>query len=83
VLVSTPWVPAAMFCYLAVMALFTHAFRQGGSVTVLYPVYATTFIWAAVFGMLFYGQPIRPIHLLGMALLLAGMYCMGVGNATR
>ena len=82
-LLLTPWVPAAMGCSLAVMALFSIAFRQGGTVTVLYPIYATTFIWAAVIAMLFYQQPIRPIHLLGMVLLVAGMYCMGVGNAAR
>jgi multidrug transporter EmrE-like cation transporter len=77
----SPWVWAGMACYVTVMLLFTHAFRQGGTVTVLYPIYATTFIWAAVIGQLFYGQPIRPIHVLGMLLLIGGMYLMGVGNA--
>ena len=80
-LLATPWIPAAMLCYLAVMGLFTHAFRQGGTVGVLYPVYASTFIWAAVLGRVFYQQPIRPVHVLGMALLVAGMCCMGWGGA--
>jgi hypothetical protein len=35
----------------------------------------------AVAGVLFYQQPIRPIHVLGMVLLAAGTYRMGVGNA--
>lgn len=78
----SPWVWTGMVCYVLVMMLFTHAFRQGGTVTVLYPIYASTFIWAAVLGMLFYGQPIRPVHVLGMLLLVAGMYLMGVGNAS-
>jgi multidrug transporter EmrE-like cation transporter len=82
-LLLTPWVPAAMVCYLTVMALFSYAFSRGGTVTVLYPIYATTFIWAAIMGMLLYQQPIRAIHVLGMVLLVAGMYCMGVGNAAR
>ena len=34
-------------CYGAVMALFVAAFRRGGELSVLYPLYATTFIWAA------------------------------------
>jgi multidrug transporter EmrE-like cation transporter len=82
-LLLTPWVLAAMACYLAVMGFFSYAFRQGGTVTVLYPIYATTFIWAAVIGLVLYQQPIRLIHVVGMALLVAGMYCMGVGNAAR
>jgi multidrug transporter EmrE-like cation transporter len=75
-----PWILAGMACYLAVMFLFTRAFRAGGAVTVLYPVYASTFIWAALIALVFYGQPIRSVHVLGMALLIAGIYLMGVGN---
>jgi multidrug transporter EmrE-like cation transporter len=65
-------------CYLTVMGLFVHAFRRGGSVTVLYPIYASTFIWAAVIAWLFYQQPVRPIHVAGMVLLVSGMLLMGV-----
>jgi drug/metabolite transporter (DMT)-like permease len=63
--------------YIAVMVLFVAAFRKGGSLTVLYPVYATTFIWAAFIAHIAYGQPIRPVHVAGMALLVGGMYLMG------
>jgi len=66
-----------VMAYIAVMVLFVAAFRKGGSLTVLYPVYATTFIWAAVIAYFAYGQPIRPIHLAGMVLLVGGMYLMG------
>ena len=64
-------------CYIAVMALFVAAFRRGGALTVLYPVYASTFIWAAVIALLAYGTPIRLVNIAGMALLAAGMYLMG------
>lgn len=77
----SPWILGGMACYVAVMFLFTQAFRAGGTVTVLYPVYALTFIWAAILGLVLFGQPIRPIHLLGMVLLVSGIYMMGVGNA--
>ena len=46
---------AGVVCYVAVMVLFVAAFKKGGSLTVLYPVYATTFIWAAVIGLYAYG----------------------------
>lgn len=64
-------------CYVAVMALFVAAFRRGGELTVLYPVYASTFIWAALIAWWAYGQPIRPANVAGMIVLIAGMYLMG------
>lgn len=68
---------AGVICYLAVMVLFVAAFKRGGALSVLYPIYATTFIFAAMIGLLAYGVPIKPIHVCGMAFLVAGMYLMG------
>lgn len=75
-LLLSPWAWTGMACYVTVMLLFTNALRLGGSVRVLYPLYASTFLWAAVLSLLLFGQPIRPIHGLGMALLIAGIVCM-------
>jgi len=66
-----------VICYIGVMVLFVAAFKKGGSLTVLYPIYASTFIWAALIALMAYGTPIRPINILGMGLLLGGMYLMG------
>jgi multidrug transporter EmrE-like cation transporter len=66
-----------VLCYIAVMILFIAAFKRGGSLSVLYPLYASTFIWAALIGLWAYGVPIRPINIAGMVLLVAGMYLMG------
>ena len=66
-----------VICYLAVMVLFVAAFKKGGALSVLYPIYATTFIWAALIAWMIYGTPIWPINVCGMALLVAGMYLMG------
>ncbi|MGZ5003348.1 MAG: hypothetical protein ACXWBM_09165 [Chthoniobacterales bacterium] len=68
---------AGVVCYVAVMVLFVAAFKRGGALTVLYPIYATTFVWTAVIAWMVYAVPIRPINLCGMALLVAGMYLMG------
>src|ERR1700693_2827088 len=35
-------------CYVAVMVLFVAAFKRGGALATLYPIYASTFIWAAL-----------------------------------
>ena len=64
-------------CYVAVMILFVAAFKKGGALTVLYPIYATTFVWAAIIAWMVYAVPIRPINVGGMLLLIAGMYLMG------
>jgi multidrug transporter EmrE-like cation transporter len=66
-----------VICYVAVMILFVAAFKKGGALTVLYPIYATTFIWAAVIAWFVYGTPIRIANVGGMALLIGGMYLMG------
>ena len=46
--IVNPRLLAGVVCYVAVMALFVAAFKKGGSLTVLYPIYASTFIWAAL-----------------------------------
>ncbi|MCH9651335.1 MAG: hypothetical protein K0U98_24125 [Deltaproteobacteria bacterium] len=76
----SPWTLAGMGSYLLVLLLFTLAFRSGGTVVVLYPIYALTYVWAAVIGRVLFDQPIRPVHLFGMLLLVAGMMCMGAGH---
>src|SRR5205085_419499 len=68
---------AGAACYIAVMILFIAAFKRGGSLSVLYPLYASTFIWAALISLWAYGVPIKPINVMGMALLVLGMYLMG------
>jgi multidrug transporter EmrE-like cation transporter len=72
-----PRLLGGVICYVAVMVLFVAAFKKGGSLTVLYPVYATTFIWAALLALVVYGTPIKPVNVAGMGLLVAGMYLMG------
>jgi multidrug transporter EmrE-like cation transporter len=65
-------------CYIAVMVLFVAAFKLGGSMSVLYPLYASTFIWGALIALVAYETPIRPVNVVGMALLVVGMYLMGL-----
>jgi drug/metabolite transporter (DMT)-like permease len=72
-----PRILAGALCYIAVMALFVAAFKRGGSLTVLYPIYATTFIWAALIALATDGTPVKPVNIAGMLVLIAGMYLMG------
>jgi multidrug transporter EmrE-like cation transporter len=63
-------------CYVAVMVLFVAAFKKGGAMTTLYPIYASTFIFAALIAWWAFGEPIKLVNVGGMALLIAGMYFM-------
>lgn len=74
---ANPRLLAGAACYVAVMVLFVAAFKRGGSLTVLYPIYATTFIWAALLALVFYATPIKLVNVGGMCLLVMGMYLMG------
>ena len=74
--VTNPYILLGMVSYLAVMGLFTYAFKLGGTVRVLYPIYASTFIWAALIASFRYHQAIDPIHTAGMVLLMVGIICM-------
>ena len=57
-----------VICYVTVMVLFVAGFKKGGELTVLYPIYASTFIWAAIISLIAYGTPIKPIHIVGMGM---------------
>ena len=75
--IANPRLIGGVLCYIGVMVLFVAAFKKGGSLTVLYPVYASTFIWAAILALMVYGTPIKPVNIMGMILLVSGMYFMG------
>jgi len=75
--VANPRILTGVVCYILVMVLFVAAFKRGGSLSVLYPVYASTFIFAAAISHFADGTPIRLPHVTGMALLVGGMYLMG------
>lgn len=74
--ITSPYIIIGMLMYVTVMVFFTYAFRVGGTVRVLYPIYATMFIWAALIAWMLHGDPIEPIHILGMVLLIAGIVLM-------
>ncbi len=76
--VLNPRILAGVVCYVSVMVLFVAAFRRGGSPAVLYPVYASSFIWAAVIGQMVYKTQITQLNVVGMLCLVLGMLLMGL-----
>ena len=67
-------------CYIVVMVLFVAAFRAGGAMSVLYPIYASTFIWGAIIARYAFEETIRPVNVAGMVVLILGMFLMGLGK---
>ena len=71
---------AGVMCYIVVMVLFVAAFKAGGAMSVLYPIYASTFIWGALIARVAFGEPIHLVNIAGMVVLIVGMYLMGAGK---
>jgi len=63
-----------VLCYVSIMFLFFFAFRIGGPLTVLYPIYATTFIWSLLIGIFLLGEKVNFYNLLGIGLIIVGVY---------
>ena len=61
-------------CYVSIMFIFIYAFRIGGALTILYPVYATTFVWALLIGVLFLGESVTAYKIAGIGCIIFGIY---------
>ena len=75
-----PLLLGGVVCYIGVMVLFVAAFKRGGAMSVLYPIYASTFIWGALIARVAFSEPIRLVNVVGMVVLVAGMFLMGMGK---
>ncbi len=64
-------------CYIGVTVLFVAGLKQKVATSAIYPVYATTFIWAALIEHSLYGRVLSLANFVGMALLVVGMYLLG------
>ena len=62
--------------FIGVMGLFVLAYRQGGRISIVYPFYATTFLWGALIGVWLEREPWSNWYLLGLGLILAGLAVM-------
>lgn len=59
--------------------MFIVSFKLGAQMSVVYPIYATTFIWAALIASYFEKEPINTIQILGMVSIVAGVMCITAG----
>lgn len=59
------------FC--GVMVLFVAAYKLGGRISIVYPFYATTFIWGAIIGRFIENEPLKLPYFLGLGLVMLGL----------
>lgn len=51
-----------------------------GSLTVLYPLVSLGYVWTLFWSRLFFHEPFNRSKLLGLLLILVGVFCIGLGN---
>lgn len=70
---------AGMVLFCGVMGCFVWAFKLGGRLSVVYPVYATTFVWGMALAVLVDGEPYSALQLSGIAVIVLGVAMLAAG----
>lgn len=65
--------------FLLSSVLFVAGLKHG-SLTVLYPMVSLGYVWTLFWSRLFFREPFNRSKLLGLALILVGVLCIGLGN---
>lgn len=71
------WVGVFLFCI--VMVFFVAAYKMGGRMSVVYPFYATTFIWGTLISYYLEKEPINISIVGGTLLIVAGLAWIAQG----
>ena len=70
----------ALFC--VVMVLFVVAYKMGGKVSVVYPFYATTFIWSTLIAMTILRESVSPLQWIGILAVTVGTAVIAAGQGS-
>ncbi len=73
-----PQVLVGVLLFCGVMVCFVFGYKLGGKISVVYPFYATTFIWGALIGILLEKEPWHPLLLIGLIMVVAGVSLMAI-----
>ena len=75
----TTRIGAGIALFLASSVLYVMGLREG-SLTVLYPMVSLGYVWTLLWSRLFFGEPFNREKVLGLLLVLLGVFCIGLGN---
>lgn len=53
---------------------------KDGSLTVLYPMASLGYVFSLLWSRIFFGEPFNRPKVIGLALVLIGVFCIGLGN---
>ncbi len=73
---------AGIFLFTMVLILLLAAFRLGGETFIVYPTYATSYIWIVLLSYKFENAEISKFQILGMFLVALGVSFIGA-NTTK
>ncbi len=73
---------SGVILFTSVMFLFILSFRLGGKLSVVYPMYATTFIWGAIIGIFIDNEPWNGIQTIGLLLVVLGLFIIAKFSLT-
>lgn len=59
--------------FIGVMVLFVVGYKLGGKISVVYPFYATTFVWGALLGVVLEKESLRWPSVLGLVCIIIGL----------
>ena len=70
---------AGVGMYLLSTVFFIVAIRNG-ELTVLYPLVSLGYVWTLLWSRVFFGEPFNRFKFVGLALILTGVFFIGLGN---
>lgn len=73
------FIPAGVVSFISVLVLFIFAFKVGGRLFVVYPVYATTYIWVGLLGVYLDKEPWTMWQVTGVGLIILGVSLIAGG----
>jgi drug/metabolite transporter (DMT)-like permease len=68
------------YCLYGIFAvLMVYALRHG-ELSILYPVIALTFVWVSILSAMIFHEPMNPMKIAGIAVIVAGVAVLGWGG---
>ncbi len=77
---ATNWYLAAGVALFVFSSFFFILGVRRGELTVLYPMVSLGYVWTLLWSRLFFGEPFTRSKFAGLALILAGVVCLGLGS---
>lgn len=65
--------------FLISSVIFIIAIKHG-ELSVLYPMVSLGYVWTMLWSRIFFGEPFTRSKIIGLGMILLGIFCLGLGN---